>query len=238
MTVPAHSDSIVNRKHIDLIMAREILTLTLGPVQTNAYIIGDTETRRAVLIDPVDNPTVIVEAIEERGWELALVLATHAHFDHVLASKSIVDLTGAPFWVHRDCVEWLQRLPEQGLRFGLEMFPPAAMPDKVLGDEPEAVVVDSIRLDSLYTPGHAPGHLSFFMADDNVLFSGDTLFRSGIGRVDLPGGDYNVLMRSIFRQLLPLGDEVRVLSGHGPETTIGREKKTNPFLLSYADTDA
>jgi len=216
-------------------MGIEIKMMTLGAIGTNAYLVGDTETNRAVLIDPVDNADVIVKTAEESGWTIDLILATHAHFDHVLASKALKEMTGAPFYVHEECVPWLERLPESGKRFGLGQFPEAATPDRFLTTESEEIELDSIKFKTLYTPGHSPGHISFYMAEHDVVFSGDALFSGSIGRTDLPGSDYETLMKSIFTQLLPLGDDVTVLSGHGSPTTIGREKRVNPFIQSYGE---
>jgi len=211
-------------------MTLQIKMLTLGAVSTNAYLIGDDETNEAILIDPVDNAPLLHKTAQEADWEIKLILATHAHFDHVLASKELKELTGAPFWIHEDCVTSLESLPAQGRMFGMGEFPEAATPDRLLKSEPETIEVSGIKLESLYTPGHAVGHLSFYMRDHNVVFSGDSLFAGSIGRTDLPGGNLEVLLTSIEEKLFPLGDDVQVLSGHGGITTIGREKQTNPFL--------
>lgn len=212
-------------------MSVDILMMTLGMAQTNAYLVADTATGRAVLIDPVDDANLIFDLAAERGWQISLILATHAHFDHVLAAKAIKDATGAPFVVHQGAVPWLERLPEQGMLFGLGRLPAAPPPDRLLGDDPEEIVLDAIRLKTLYTPGHADGHVAFYLMDHGVVFSGDTLFQGSIGRTDLPGGNYERLLRSIETQLLSLPDETRVLSGHGNPTTIGAERRTNPFLV-------
>ena len=206
-------------------MSIEIVMMTLGMVQTNAYLVGDTETKNALFI---------LSAAEKRGWTIKLILATHAHFDHVLASKALKEATDAPFVAHKDTLTWLEVLPKQGMRFGMGEFPEAAKPDRLLGDDDEMIELDGIHLKSLYTPGHAPGHVAFYAESISVVFSGDALFKGSIGRVDLPGGSMEVLMESIFNKLVPLGDEVRVLSGHGDPTTIGIERKTNPYLLSNA----
>ncbi|MCA9895526.1 MAG: MBL fold metallo-hydrolase [Anaerolineae bacterium] len=216
-------------------MAIKILQLNLGLAATNAYIIGDTEINEAILIDPVDDAQRLLAAAKNEGWNIRLILATHAHFDHVLASKEIKELTGAPFYIHEDCVPWLEQLPSQGRLFGLSTFPEAAKPDQLLTSGPEEIDLGGIKLKTLYTPGHAPGHLSFYLPSEHIVFSGDTLFAGSIGRTDLPGGDYNVLMGSIFSKLIPLGDETIVLAGHMQATTIGQERQTNPFLLDYIE---
>ncbi|XWX04859.1 MBL fold metallo-hydrolase [Aggregatilineales bacterium SYSU G02658] len=212
-------------------MSVEIVMMTLGMAQTNAYLVADTATGRAILIDPVDDANAILEVADKKGWQILLMLATHAHFDHVLAAKAIKDATGAAFVAHRDCVPWLERLPEQGMFFGLGRLPEAPTVDRLIGDEPELIELDAVRLKTLYTPGHADGHLAFYMADYGVVFSGDTLFQGSIGRTDLPGGSYERLMQSIETELLTLPDETRVLSGHGQPTTIGVERRSNPFLV-------
>ena len=211
-------------------MTIEIKRLTLGMVSTNAYLVGDTHTNEAILIDPVDNADVIKQTADEAGWTIKLILATHAHFDHVLASKDLKDMTGASFWIHEDCVSTLDTLPMQGKLFGLGNFPDAAMPDRLLKSESETIELGAIKLETLYTPGHAVGHLSFYMPEHEILFSGDTLFFGSIGRTDLPGGNHELLLKSIREELLPLGDDVRVLPGHMQETTIGFEREHNPFL--------
>lgn len=214
-------------------MAIEIKMLTMGIAVTHCYIVGDTETKEAMVIDPVDQAPLIAKTAEDTGWTIKLILATHAHFDHVLASRELKEITGAAFYIHGDGVPMLKNMPQQGLRFTGTAFPQAAEPDRLLTTEPETITLGSIRLETLYTPGHAPGHISFYMPEGKLVFSGDCLFAGSIGRTDLPGGDYDLLMQSIFDKLLPLGDETRVLAGHMEPTTIGKERATNPFLLEY-----
>ncbi len=211
-------------------MSFKIQMMTLGMVATNAYLLADEVTRSAIVIDPVDDAERIYQQATSGGYTIRMILATHAHFDHVLASKALKELTGAPFLIHKDCVEWLEKLPMQGRRFGLGEFPEAARPDGLLGDESELIELDNIRLKTLYTPGHAPGHLAFYAEEQGVVFSGDALFKGSIGRTDLPGGDHELLLWSIFSQLMALDDDVLVLSGHGAPTRIGDERRTNPFL--------
>ena len=214
-------------------MTIRIKSLTLGPFATNAYLLADAQTNNAILIDPVDDASAIIRAAEEEGWTIKLMLATHAHLDHVLASAAIKQRLQIPFLIHEECEELLKEIPLQGAYFGLDELPAAALPDRLLGSNPEAIELDSICLRSLYTPGHAPGHLSFYLAEHKILFSGDSLFAGSIGRTDLPAGDHDLLMKSIIEQLMVLHDDVHVLPGHMGPTTIGRERRTNPFLLSY-----
>ncbi len=211
-------------------MSLRIKAFTLGIVDTNAYLLGDEETRDAVLIDPVDEADTLFQGAQAEGWTIRLILATHAHFDHVLASSPLKALTGAPFALHADAAATLPSMPELGLMFTGRRFPDAAAPDQLLTSESQTIRAGSITLETRYTPGHAPGHLAFYLRNAGVVFSGDALFAGSIGRTDLPGGDQDVLLDSITHQLLPLGDHVHVLSGHGEPTTIGRERRTNPFL--------
>ncbi|MCY4019827.1 MAG: MBL fold metallo-hydrolase [Chloroflexi bacterium] len=218
-------------------MPIEVLSMTLGAFATNAYLVADSETKNAVLIDPVDSAPVILNAAAERGWRIQMMVATHAHLDHVMASKAIKDDLGIPFCIHEECLPWLADLPAQAKLFGLGDIPAAAQPDRLLTSAGEVIELDAIRLKTLFTPGHAPGHLSLLLEGQKILFSGDTLFAGSIGRTDLPGGDYPLLMRSILDKLMTLDDAYRVLPGHMGATTIGRERNTNPFLLSF-DQDA
>ncbi|MBL8164304.1 MAG: MBL fold metallo-hydrolase [Anaerolineae bacterium] len=215
-------------------MKIEIKMLTMGIAATNCYIVGDTERREAIVIDPVDQAALIQQSAQAEGWTIKLIVATHAHFDHVLASKELKELTGAPFYLHGDSLPLLRNLPQQGIMFTGKPFPEAAAPDRLLTTESEIIELGAIRLETLYTPGHAPGHLSFYMRDGKLVFSGDSLFAGSVGRTDLPGSDQELLMRSIFDKLLTLDDDTRVLPGHMGMTTIGKERATNPFILAYA----
>jgi hydroxyacylglutathione hydrolase len=214
-------------------MSVAIKMLTMGIAATNCYIVGDTETREALVIDAVDNAPRIVKTAEDAGWTIKLILATHGHFDHVLASKALKEATGAPFVIHERDLPLLRALPQQGVMFTGKPFPEAAVPDRLLHDEPETISLGAITLETIFTPGHCPGHISFYLRDHGIVFSGDCLFEGSIGRTDLPGGDYQLLMRSIFEKLIPLGDDTRVLPGHGRETTIKQERQYNPFLVDY-----
>lgn len=219
-------------------MPIKIKSLTLGPFATNAYLLADSQTGNAILIDPVDDAPAILAAAREENWTIKLMIATHAHLDHVLASATIKEALDIPFYIHEECETLLDEIPLQGVFFGLGELPAAAKPDRLLTSASETIELDSIRLNSLYTPGHAPGHLSFYLAERKILFSGDSLFAGSIGRTDLPGGDHELLMRSIVDKLMALDDDVQVLPGHMGFTTIGRERMTNPFLLAFDDDRA
>ena len=202
--------------------------LTVGPFGENCYIIGDEETGTGALIDPGDEATRIALAVEQTSLEIGQIIVTHAHIDHVGAIVPLAEEYSCPVLMHEEGEAMLKMLPQQAVMMGLR-FGKVPKVDRYIADK-EVVEVGNLRLHSLYTPGHAPGHLAFLVENEGIVFSGDALFAGSVGRVDLPGGSMEVLMRSIEDRLLTLPDDTRVLSGHGPETNIGRERMTNPFL--------
>ena len=206
--------------------------LTVSPFQENCYVIGDEESMTGAIIDPGDEATRIALTVERAGLEISQIIVTHSHIDHVGAVAQLVDEYMCPILMHAEAEAMLKTVPQQAMMMGLR-FGKVPKVDRHVADE-EVLEVGSLRLRSLYTPGHAPGHLSFLVEGEEAVFSGDALFAGSVGRVDLPGGSMEVLMRSIEERLLPLPDDTRVLSGHGPETTIGRERMTNPFLRGGA----
>ena len=202
--------------------------LTVGPFQENCYIIGDEQTGTGALVDPGDEGARIALAVEHTGLDIGQIIITHAHIDHVGAVAALVDEYACPVLMHAEAEPMLQQLPTQAMMMGLR-FGKVPSVDRHLEDE-EVLEVGGLRLRSLYTPGHAPGHLAFYLEDEGLVLSGDALFAGSVGRTDLFGGDMDLLMRSINERLLTLPDETKVLSGHGPETTIGEERARNPFL--------
>ena len=164
----------------------------------------------------------------ENGWEVSHILLTHSHFDHVGGLAELKTATNAPIYIHPDAVAMLEMAEMAASRWNIPIIPPPPA-DKMLA-EGDIIEVGKQKLEVLFTPGHAPGHVCFYLREHNVLFDGDVLFQQSIGRTDLPGGNYDLLMQSIVEKLLPLPDETHVLSGHGPATTIGQEKQWNPFL--------
>jgi hydroxyacylglutathione hydrolase len=210
----------------------DILKFTLGPLSTNAYLVGDTASGEAVVIDPVDRAPLLYQAAEERGWTIRHILATHGHFDHIMAAAELKALTGAPFRFHQDDLPLVEALSERVKEWvGLDV-PPAPPPDGFVA-EGDVITAGAIALEVLFTPGHAPGHVSFVLRDEQIVFSGDVLFKLGIGRYDLPGADYDTLMQSITGKLLPLADTFTVATGHMDNTTIGFERMNNPYILDY-----
>lgn len=212
-------------------MSIQIHMMALGMLPTNAYVIADDETHNAVLIDPSDEPYQIIHLLEENNYTVKEILATHGHFDHVLASQALKEHTQAPFRIHEKDLGFLEKSEEVARAYGIKASPPAK-PDSYIEDG-DVFEVDSIRLETIFTPGHAPGHVSFVLASEQAVFSGDCLFAGSIGRTDLPGADYETLMKSISNKLLPLGDDFTVYNGHGPITTIGKERQTNPFVTQW-----
>jgi hydroxyacylglutathione hydrolase len=197
--------------------------LTLGPLQTNCYIIACPDTLDGAVIDPGQDALAILAEIEAMGLSMSIryVLNTHAHWDMVSANAEVMDATGAKLAVHRDDVPLLHARGGADLR-GIEVKP-SPEPDIRLRDG-QVIRIGKLALKVLHTPGHTPGHVSYYEAKAGVVFTGDTLYRRGIGRHDLPGGSYAHLMRSVSEVLMPLPPETVVYSSHGPATTIGEER--------------
>jgi hydroxyacylglutathione hydrolase len=213
-------------------MTLDILKLTLGPIQTNCFMIGDSDSHDCIVIDPSDRAELIFETAQERGWTIREILATHGHFDHILASAALKRLTGAPFRCHLLDLPLIEAMPRMTQQWIGIVVPPAAKPDAYVA-EGDRITVGAIALDVLFTPGHAPGHVSYLLRSEKTVFSGDCLFFRGIGRTDLPGCDYDTLMQSIASKLLTLDDDTVVAPGHMQNTTIGYERQNNPYVLDY-----
>jgi hydroxyacylglutathione hydrolase len=202
--------------------------LTVGPFQENSYIIGDEDSGAGVVVDPGDEAARIALAVEQTDLEVGSIIVTHAHIDHVGAVAALADEYACQVLMHAESEPVLKQLPTQAMMMGLKFGKVPAV-DRHISDG-EVLEVGKLRLRSLYTPGHAPGHLAFYIEDEGVVLSGDALFAGSVGRVDLPGGSMEVLMRSIEERLLTLPDETWVYPGHGPRTSIGNERTSNPFL--------
>jgi hydroxyacylglutathione hydrolase len=205
----------------------KVVQLPLGPLQTNCYLVADAASGDAAVIDPGDEAPVVLRALAERGWTARAVLLTHAHFDHIGAVAEVVAATHAPLAVHPLELPLL-RQGGGGAAFGYAV-PACPAPDVLLAPG-QPVRAGSLSFEVLFVPGHTPGHVAFYQRAAGLVLSGDVLFQQGIGRTDFAGGDYNTLMASIRKVLLALPDETTVCPGHGALTTIGEERRDNPFL--------
>lgn len=202
-------------------------TLTGGPAETNCYLVGCEATRQAAVIDPGWEARSVLARAEQLGLTITLILLTHGHFDHIGAVTDVRAATGAPVAMSPLEKDWLYANGGAEL-FGLKIKP-VADPDIEL-QPGEVVSVGTLKFETRCAPGHTRGHVVFVEHGAQVVFTGDVLFAGSIGRTDLPGGDYDTLIQSIHDQLLTLPDEFKVYSGHGPPTTIGLERRSNPFL--------
>ena len=205
-----------------------VKTIPVGPLQCNCSILVDEETREAIVIDPGDEADRILLALAEAKARPVALLHTHAHFDHIGGTAGIARATGAPIRLHAADRPLYDRLQKQGETFGLTFEPPLP-PDEPLTDD-EKISFGSFPVRVIHTPGHTPGSTCFLLEGDRpILFSGDTLFRRSIGRTDLWGGDTDQILESIRRKLFALDPATPVVCGHGPGTTIGEERRSNPF---------
>jgi glyoxylase-like metal-dependent hydrolase (beta-lactamase superfamily II) len=203
-------------------------TVTNGPFVENCYLIADTATQKAILIDPGDEAQRIEKKVKQLNIEVVEIVGTHGHIDHAGAVASLKRTLKAPYAIHPADRPWLEHISESAAAFGL---PPQEEPtvDRDL-EHDQPLQVGQVQGRVIHTPGHSEGSCCLYFPAQKLLFVGDTLFAGSIGRTDLPGGSMSTLMRSIRERLLTLDDDIVVLSGHGPETTIGTERRTNPFL--------
>ena len=204
-----------------------IRTIPVGITQTNCYIAGCDETMQGAVIDPGDNAERILKAVRESGLAVRYVFNTHCHFDHMGANADVVEATGALLALHP------AELPILEARGGAAWFgvqvKESPSPDVELGPG-QMLTVGTLRFQVLHTPGHSPGGVTLYLEEEGVAFDGDVLFASGVGRTDLPGGDWETLERSIRDVLIALPDETVLYPGHGPKTTVGQEKRSNPWV--------
>jgi hydroxyacylglutathione hydrolase len=213
-------------------MLHEILPV--GPLQCNCSIFGERSTGRALVIDPGDDIPEIRAFLENHSLSVEKIVFTHAHIDHIGAGADFKRLTGAPTFLHRAELPVLASLPQQAAWLRIRS-PEMVEIDEFL-EEGDTVEFAGRSFEVLFTPGHSPGSISLYSPQDKLIVSGDVLFRDSIGRTDLPGGDFQTLMDSIRDKLYPLDDDVLVVPGHGPTTTIGRERLNNPFLTQLRET--
>jgi len=203
-----------------------IKTLAVGPIMANCFIVGCEQTHQAAVIDPGDEADRILRTLAEAKLTVTQILNTHGHFDHVGANKRMKTVTGAPILIHALDAPMLSMLSRSAAAWGMSAEDSPA-PDRTI-DEGDTIAVGTITFQVIHTPGHTPGGVSLLA--DGCLFVGDTLFAGSVGRTDFPGGDFETLKSSIQKKLFALADDVQVFTGHGPETTIGGEKRHNPFV--------
>jgi hydroxyacylglutathione hydrolase len=201
-------------------------TLVVGPIQANCYVLGCERTKEAAVIDPGGDADKILIALARETLRCHTLINTHGHFDHAADNKRLKDATGAQLVLHKDDAPLILQQAASGRMWGIEVedSPP---PDRFV-EEGDFITFGDISLKVLHTPGHSPGGIS--LATDNMVFVGDTLFAGSIGRTDLPGGDHETLIRNVKEKIFTLGDDVIIYPGHGPKTTVGRERRTNPFF--------
>ena len=200
--------------------------ISVGDLCANCYILWCRETRKSIIVDPGDESKKILEIVKQLSLEPCSIVNTHAHFDHTGANGAIKAATGAELLIHSEDVALLEQQSRHAAVWGIR-YNASPPPDRLLEDGDE-IQVGKVTAQVIHTPGHSPGGLCLWIP--GLVLTGDTLFQESIGRTDLPGGDHATLIESITERLLVLGDDTLVLPGHGEETTIGHERRSNPFL--------
>lgn len=205
-----------------------IKTIVVGPLQVNCFVISDEISKDAIVVDPGDEPEIILDYIADAGLSIAYIVCTHGHFDHVGAVPELKNETDAPVLIHSDEIEIYGAAKDMAAFWGYELEP---LPDPdVLLNEGDVLKAGNLSFEVIHTPGHSPGGLCLYIP--GLVITGDTLFAGSVGRTDFYGGDINKLKMS-FRKLMSLPDNTRVLCGHGAETSIGREKNENMFAGEF-----
>jgi glyoxylase-like metal-dependent hydrolase (beta-lactamase superfamily II) len=205
----------------------EVVSLPNGQFAENCYLIADPRTREAIIVDPGEEPAMFLAELDTRAWTLRAIWLTHAHVDHIVGVGAVKQATGVPIHLHPLDRRLYDALPQFGAWVGMRLDPPPP-PDVELGAG-QQVRVGGLAFEVRHTPGHSPGSVSF--VGHGKVFGGDVLFNGTVGRTDLPGSDAATLMTTIHTQFLSLPDSTVVHNGHGPDTTIGIERLTNPFLI-------
>jgi hydroxyacylglutathione hydrolase len=215
----------------------KVIKLTFNPFQENTYIVYD-DSGECVIFDPGcytrPEQQQLEEVLERQQLKPVRLINTHCHLDHIFGNKFVADTYQLPLEIHQGELPVLEAAPQSAMLFGIS-FPEGQLspaPGRFL-EAGESIQFGQTRLDILFTPGHSPASLSFFCEASRFVIAGDVLFYGSIGRTDLPGGDFNTLIQSIEQQLYPLGDDVVVYAGHGPQTSIGYERRHNPFVKGF-----
>jgi glyoxylase-like metal-dependent hydrolase (beta-lactamase superfamily II) len=212
-------------------MAFKMKRLVVGPLEENCYLVWDDADRSAVVVDPGDEGEHIAGVIEKLGLDVRYIINTHGHLDHIGANGLLKTRLGAPLAIHPEDAPLLEVAAFQGSRLGMEATDGQPAPDVTI-DQGDELRAGGLRLKVIHTPGHTGGCVCLYLEEEGVLFTGDTLFAGSVGRTDLPGGSFETLKRSISGKLVPLPDGVKVFPGHGPASTIGEEKLSNPFMMT------
>lgn len=203
-------------------------TLPVGPLQCNCSILGDETSREAIVVDPGDDIPRIMALLAKHSLTVKQIIITHAHIDHIAGAARLKRLTGAPILYNQNDLPLVKMMDVQATWLGIPT-PTVESPDDTLEDG-KLIAITGIAGSILHTPGHTEGSVCLYLPDETLLLAGDTLFAGSIGRTDLPGGNTHKILASIHDRLLTLPDEVEVIPGHGPRTTIGSERASNPFL--------
>ncbi|KPK88028.1 hypothetical protein AMJ80_11510 [bacterium SM23_31] len=206
-----------------------IKTITVSPFASNCYLVASANTRRGVVIDPGDDVEEIIRTAQNENVIIEKIINTHGHIDHTAGVKEMQERLKIPYYIHKADMMYLLTIPHQAEFYGMKTLGVPNVNGYLRGGD--SIDFDKISLKVIHTPGHTPGGVCFL--GENEIFTGDTLFAGSIGRTDLPGGSYDELIHSITTKLLILNEDIVVYSGHGPSTTIGIEKQTNPFLKSF-----
>ncbi len=202
--------------------------MSVGMLESNCYILGDEDSREAVVIDPGGDAPDILAVLKRENLQLKTIINTHGHFDHVGANRALVEATGAPIAIHAADAQMLSQPSAEALFFtGGRLQPSQA---SILLAENDILGFGPYQLKVLHTPGHTPGGICLVLQQEPIVYVGDTLFAGSIGRTDFPGGSFDDLIQSVVTKIFPLGDHYIVLPGHGPATTVEQERKYNPFF--------
>lgn len=202
--------------------------LSVGPLSANCFVVGCEDTHEGIVVDPGAEAEKILAVVKRHGLTIRMVINTHGHFDHVGGNDGVLSVTGATLHIHENDERYLSRAAESAAMYGLSGTN-SSHPDGYLEDGME-LSFGTCTLRVLHTPGHTPGGCCLYFAEQGIVITGDTLFADSVGRTDLPGGSHDVLIGAIREKLLTLPDATAVYPGHGPATTIGREKRYNPYL--------